>query len=127
MPPEFSPSQLLTLQIITAVIGYRFLMVWNYTRFSVKADSGYHLFFNSIFFGSIILYACYLLGFILSILLHESVLRFMQPMLVFFEIQNIAFGIMMGLGIFTPYLLNSTIYNDEFEYLMRAIKKMAVN
>ena len=118
MPPEFSPSQLLTLQIITAVIGYRFLMVWHYTRFSVKANSGYHLFFILYFLGPLFyLLVIYWVSFYLF-LLHEAVLRLMQPMLVFFEIQNVAFGIMMGLGIFTPYLLNSTIYNDEFEYLM---------
>ena len=44
-----------------AVIGYRFISVWNYTKFSVNLDSRPMIVYDSIFFGSIIFFVLYTL------------------------------------------------------------------
>lgn len=50
------------LTLYPTVIGYLFLRQWNYTRFEIPHDSGYHVLFKSIIAGMILFPAPYLIA-----------------------------------------------------------------
>lgn len=94
---------LLTLSTI-AVIGYWFRLFWNYTKFSMMRESGYHLLYNSVLAGSIVAFSLYLLYLALGKLFLASYLS------RFLESDEAAIYIMIIFGIFLPFLLNSTLF-----------------
>lgn len=50
------------LTLYPTVVGYLFLRQWNYTRFEIPHDSGYHVLFKSIIAGTILFPAPYLIA-----------------------------------------------------------------
>ena len=50
------------LALYPTVIGYLFLRRWNYTRFEIPHDSGYHVLFKSIIAGMVLFAAPYLIA-----------------------------------------------------------------
>ena len=104
---------------VAGLIGYWFRSVWNYTRFSMLRESGYHLLYNSILFGVVILlvtYAFYVIVFIQLEKYHadrES---------IFFDPYPIAAYITIVLGIISPYILNHFIFNDKRGCFVRTME-----
>ena len=50
------------LALYPTVIGYLFLRQWNYTRFEIPHDSGYHVLFKSIIAGMVLFVTPYLIA-----------------------------------------------------------------
>ena len=50
------------LALYPTVIGYLFLRRWNYTRFEIPHDSGYHVLFKSIIAGMVLFAVPYLIA-----------------------------------------------------------------
>lgn len=105
---------------ITAIFGYWFMSVWNYSRFSVKLESGYHLFYKSTFFGCIVLFILFCIFWILSYMQQKFFL--FDGVFNIFVSELVAGYITMILGIFSPYLLNYFFFKDKLRYLERAMR-----
>ena len=88
--------------VVPLIGGYWFLSVWNYTRFKVYKDSGYHLFFKSALCGVIFLVFANLVVSIKLIFI-PSQINF-QPFVP--NGFNLEVLLAMILGITLPYILN---------------------
>lgn len=108
--PDDFDFPLLTLSTI-AVIGYWFRSFWNYTKFSMMRESGYHLLYNSVLAGFIIAISLYLLYLALGKLFIASNFSW------FFESDEAAIYITIIFGIFLPFLLNSTLFYSKHKCL----------
>lgn len=104
------PQYILPLFGLSAVIGYWFRSVWNYTRFSMIRESGYHLFYNSLVFGFFTLSALWLL---------HAVLFALVPII---NTGEVSIFITIVFGLFLPFLLNSFLFNDKHKYLKRTME-----
>ena len=111
----FTSPIILFIVTTAAVIGYRFISVWNYTKFSIKLDPRPILIYDSMFCGSIVLLALYVLFLVPKYFIISSYLYYI-------DLDNIAVYFAVIIGIYLPYLLNYLFFTDEIKYLKLAMK-----
>lgn len=101
------------IQFIAPLIGgYWFLWTWNYTRYVVRQDSGYHLFFKSSIVGIFILIIATQLVFLYDFFGHDMMVHLMPDG---FDSSSI---LAMIIGISSAYFLN--IFSSRRSGLARA-------
>ena len=93
--------------IMPLVGGYWFLSVWYGTRFTVRRDSGYHLFFKTILFGVVFLFVAKIL---LIFLKDRIAICFDLQIFIPTEL-DLESTVAMILGVALPYVLN-IFYNQ---------------
>ena len=101
--------------IMPLVGGYWFLSVWYGTRFTVRRDSGYHLFFKTILFGVVFLFVAKIL---LIFLKDRIAICFDLQIFIPTEL-DLESTVAMILGVALPYVLN-IFYNQAKHALIAA-------
>ena len=101
--------------VIPLVGGYWFLSIWYGTRFTVRKESGYHLFFKTILFGVVFLFIAKILLIFLAGRLENG---FYLQTLIPTEL-DLESTLAMVLGVASPYVLN-IFYNRSKHALIAA-------
>ena len=101
------------IQFVAPLIGgYWFLLTWNYTKYVVRQDSGYHLFFKSSIAGIFFLIVATQLVFLYDFFEYGIIARLIPNG---FDPSSI---LAMTIGIVSSYLLN--IFSNKRNGLARA-------
>ena len=110
---------LIAVPIVTA-FGYRFITIWNYTKFSLKWGSSghYHVLLNSSFYGFTVFFALLIWTYIIQIFIINIV--YFYDVIYLIIPFNASIYITAMTGMFLPYMLNLIV--KERKHLRRAIE-----
>ena len=109
------------LALYPTVIGYLFLRRWNYTRFEIPHDTGYHVLFKSIIAGMILFPIPYVIATIFSQCFSSFSPFVVWKTLVPFDYVG-TLAIVTFEALVIAWLLNGTRWFSEFTCLRRTIR-----